>query len=336
MGERRTAIRVPCALPAEAAQAGASSHTRVTITDLSPSGIGLRAPHAFIVGHSIDLSLNLPNEDGPLPLRGELCWQSGSSSDGYRSGIALRFLNAGSRRRLAALLAAQSPPPRPSKPAGWWSALTRRLPGLDVRWRAMSSTVCVILGVSLIAVEGHNQYLRHRLAAQTQRIAELEQQQRVLAARIEQASKVQRVSAEAAQSLQTQVDRLDDELARMTAGFNQLADAFARVQQEREALRRRVAELEAQQTEFRRRLGSLPALRSAVHQAKEQIRQERRDEFSQAMGLKRQIDRELHDRGNRGYLVRQGKSMPMEEPAVPGGRLSVRVLTPEAAEGTGR
>lgn len=224
----------------------------------------------------------------------------------------------------------------------------RRLPGLDVRWRAVAAAVCVVLAAGVITIEGRNQHLRRRLADQTQRIAELEQQQRVLAGRLEQAAATQRVSAEAAQSLETQVRRLDDELARMTAGFHQLADAFARVQHEREALRRRVAELEAQQTEFRRRLGSLPALRQAVRQAKEQIRQERREDFAQAVGILRQADRELHDRGNRGYLVYRGKSTPTDEPVGPGGRpanagrhslasgsggrLSVRVLTPEAAE----
>jgi DNA-binding response OmpR family regulator len=97
--ERRRYYRVEVAL-AVTCDFGNGSPQKVTATNLSETGLAVRAAHKLTEGAPVRLTFNLPNGT-PMDCRAEVAW----STDDGRAGLRLLVLSEPARRQLTTFVA---------------------------------------------------------------------------------------------------------------------------------------------------------------------------------------------------------------------------------------
>ena len=321
MRERRSTVRVPCALPVQYSPTNRFSNFAGRLADVSVRGLGLSTPHPIERGAHLSAKLLLPGEDEPVILTGIVRWSSSTSSKhgDYESGIELTNVDDTTHFCLQSFVTARL------TDASSASRFTRQVRRGEI-WNAIRASVWAVSGVCSAALiwwiavsERQKATLREDLAERAVIVGNLQVRQQALQQELGQAQLSAADAVTEIQRLQAERAQLETQLGWMTRSLTDLQDAYARVREERENLRRQIVEME-------QRFQSIPELRKAMRTAVKTQRDARRLQRTAWIQRLRAADQDVLQRGNRGYVVQAGAS------TITGSRVAVRVYAPELSE----
>lgn len=320
MRERRTAVRVPCVLPAHYSVTNRLSTVSARVTDLSVNGLSLETAESLSPGDHVTTNLLLPGEDHPLVINGQVRWCAGLQADrsgAVRSGIGFSDLDDTTHFCLQAFVSSQLAQDHRPPAVSQSGAPRGRTIAVAAEW-IVGALAVAGLGWWVVASEQQNTRLRRALVHQTAQFAQLQGRQDQLQQTLSQERAAVGESRTEMERLQARRQELEDQMTWLTRELADLKQAYGRVQAEREQLGQQLAALQA-------RFQSIPELRKAIRAAKQAKRAARRAAWRQRLTRRRETDQLTLEHGNRGYVLFGGV------PTLTSARLTIQVHSPESA-----
>lgn len=195
------------------------------------------------------------------------------------------------------------------------------------RKRLLVVATGLLLVVSLWrAVSAERQRLRLAQAyAQAKHIlTQLEEEHAALQRELVEARQTIEGQAGDLKHAQQDLEEAQQRLSQTKANLASLQREHDQVQQQNHSLLTQLSSLMAEQQQLEAKLSSIRELRLAIRQVADRLRHERMAAWRARVKALRQEDQERLTSGNRGYLVRDGRST-LQSPT----KLQVRVLEPQ-------
>ena len=308
MQERRTTIRVAHRCRAQYCTAQDLLPRDGWITNVSERGAGLLTREAHRSGEQLTVTFSLPGADDLVTATGEVRWSDQPPKRRwYPVGLEWFPLEETAGNRLKTFLAASA------KSSSARTHLTvRRFP----RWTGI--ILIAQLGAAMLigslvsrwvqSLRQENQQLQAELQQRNLLISTLEQDEAQLQEELE-ATKARFVATtEEVARLDQQAKWLEMEVQRLGQDVERFQGSYVQVREEREALMQRVLDLEQERTALTRRLSSVSELRRAIREAVDARNQTAQAQRRRIIEAKREASRQGSLTGNRGYLLRKGRS----------------------------
>ena len=322
MQERRSTVRINCALRAQYCPAKEPNPRDGCLHDISESGLGVLAREPHQEGERLTFSLNPTDEAGPLTATGLVRWSepAADKKHWYRVGASWLPMEETARHRLITFVRANQAQDR-----GLWFGLISRP---TVRWLVFclfaAIAICGVLSsIWAISRERQNHQLQVAIQQRNAIINQLEQdegqlQQELLATKTRLTQTAMQIS-----QLSQQAQQFAADVQRMGVQIEGIQESSAQIREERSQLLQRVLLLEQERQRLMQNLSTIPGLRKAIHEA---IDSRRRVRYIQ----RRVTPQSYLDYpaskvavGNRGYLVRDGR------PTVGSATMWIQVHEPE-------
>ena len=332
MQERRTTLRVPVRGRTQYCPAEDFLPRDGQLMNLSERGAGLMAKKAHQVGERITLSVQLPGESAdPMIATGVVRWCGSSRSRGRWWPMGLEWLpmEEATRHRLHRFLYAAANRPQAARPAPRGAAAD---PAVRYTLIGLGTFAATLAALGVLALHRHNQELQAVAAQRQAVIAQLQRREASLTGQLTDARQhPEETTGEVARldqyaiALSGAMERLRQDVNSVQTSYTDLQQSYSTVRQERELLMQRVMDLEQERARLATRLASVKELRVAIQDAIQ--RRKEQDQATRLLGqeARRAADAERLSRGNRGYLVRDGR------PTATGSTVWIRIHEPEAA-----
>ncbi len=100
MSEKRKFMRFNILL--EAVCKRGASNKKLKINNFSREGLGIVSAEALSVGDEVDLELNIPGDNMPIMVKGEVTWTLGPSQENrqHKSGLRFKDIHNSDRSRI--------------------------------------------------------------------------------------------------------------------------------------------------------------------------------------------------------------------------------------------
>ena len=313
MQERRATIRVSYPCRAHYCPSNDLLPRDGHLVNISERGAGLLTRETHRTGERITVSFALPGEDEPVTATGVVRWAnpSGRQNRWQPHGLEWLPLEETARHRLSAFVNDRAK----ASPGQRVPTLARaRATGVSVEWIVIrigfvfGALLCVLLGFWVMALQKQHRELTTAVQEGHATISHLEMQSAGRQRQLEQAQAGLATTTEEVLRLDQETRQLSTRVQQLGQGMEQAQRSYEQVTQEREGLMQRVLDLEQERMLLQHKLSSIPGLRRAIRDA---IRTRRQVEHAQRRRLleaRRAESRAQLAAGNRGYVIRDGRS----------------------------
>ena len=321
MQERRATIRASANTRAQYCPLGDLIPRDGRITNVSEGGAHVLTRERHEPGSRITVSFTLPGEEEWVTATGQVRWTDGGSGlRGHEAGLAWQTIGEQERHRLRAFLhyaTASASHPAPT------SLSSRRR---QIRRIAWGSAACVVLlaGVPALrwglTLQQDNRQLGRAIQQRNAVIQELEQrevslQEHIAASEQRTAVMVQELNrlANDTSTLRMEAKQFEQDVARLHGEVEHFQSSYTHANEQTAQLRTELTNVEQargtlqlERDALAERLSSIPELRKAIREAVRARRLARRANraWIPTADLLEAVD------GNRGYLIREGDSIP--------------------------
>lgn len=327
MQERRTTIRVPhsgrilyCASEDLLLRDG-------SLVNVSEQGAGLLVHESHRHGDQVTISFDLPGQVEPVTATGTVRWSSrrirrqwhpiGLEWLPLEEALRERFhqFSQQSAEAMATVKAAKAPFLR-------WAVLST--------WLVSGTVAALVLFGWVRALRWENRRLTETVHQRTTLAIQLSREGDQLKQELGVAKTSLTETAAEVDRLDEQAQHLGRQVGQLTQDVQHFERSYQKVYEDREQLMQRVLDLEQERMVFAKRFSSVEelqaALREAIHTRRE-LRTSQRLLFRQT---RRATEQQQWMRGNRGYLLRDGRWVGTGATTSPQPTMQIRVRDPEA------